>query len=225
MQVRFVDMLGFDRVFELPEGSTAGQMRTYIMESALYDMSRTDMYRNGKILEGNDPFYSQTFADDNIIVLIDRRRISERSYPKVDYAFPVRAKYPPLSSSGDTFGALHQYNRGEPHDMEDPEFIDDYQAEHDRRFREMPHAFNAFELPEGFTSEGGPRLMVHRSHAARRNIDDLVARNALLEESARYRAFMNDFNASGDAPHAMEYLRVGIGGGRFAALMGDDDDE
>ena len=71
MQVRFVDMLGFDSVLELPEGSTAGQMRTYIMESALYNMTRTDMFRNGKMLEGGEKFF-------NVAVAVDKRGVDQQ---------------------------------------------------------------------------------------------------------------------------------------------------
>lgn len=219
MQVRFVDMLGFDRVLELPEGSTAGQMRTYIMESALYDMARTDMYRNGKILEGNEPFFSQTFADDNVIVLIDRRRISERSYPKVDYAFPVRAKYPPLYSY-DNSGRLPQYRRGE---VEDPEFMDDYQAEHDQ-FRGI-RAFNSFALPPEEFSRPTQRMTIHRIRAGRRAIEELTSARPAHPEVERFRALMAGFDESNAmAYHTDGFERAEIETGRFDELVDDDFD-
>jgi hypothetical protein len=84
MEVRVLDMQGFDERLTLPADITASDLRELIHASFSYDVSGTSLYHAGLELPPNLPIQLKS---SSTIVLFNSRIFPQKSYPKVDQAF------------------------------------------------------------------------------------------------------------------------------------------
>jgi hypothetical protein len=87
MQVRVVDMQGFDESLTIPDNFTVSDLQDLIHLSFQYDVSSVTFYHNGHELSPDLPLSACQFTTSAPIVLFNSRIFPQKSYPKVDLAF------------------------------------------------------------------------------------------------------------------------------------------
>lgn len=78
-----MDFHGFDKVVNIPDPSSILQIRE-ILQSDHYNMEKVEIHRGGEILADETILTGENISENNILALVNRSLISEKSWPKVD---------------------------------------------------------------------------------------------------------------------------------------------
>jgi hypothetical protein len=91
MLIRVLDFQDFDQTIDLPDGSTVANLLDLVRVNFDYDGTHCKLYHNGAELRPGHVITNSAFTDNNTIVFFNTRIYHDKSYPKVDSAFPFLA--------------------------------------------------------------------------------------------------------------------------------------